>query len=118
MYSEKNNMNINDIPKEISASQLFEIIKKGNIIRILDVREPIEWDICHLENAENIPMNLIHECIYKISKETPTVVVCHHGVRSRNVIHYLEEKGYQNLINLKGGIHSWAQDIDPNMIKY
>ena len=118
MYSEKNNMNINDIPKEISANQLNELIKKGYNIRILDVREPIELDICHLESAENIPVNLIQECIDKISKETPTVVICHHGVRSRNVIHYLEVKGYQNLINLEGGIHSWAEDIDPNMTKY
>lgn len=113
-----NEMNIKKIPKEISAVQLNEMIKKGNNMKIIDVREYIEWDICHIEGAENIPMNLIEQCLDKICNETPTIVLCHHGIRSRNVIHYLEVKGYQNLINLKGGIHSWAVNIDTTMTKY
>jgi len=111
-------MNINNIPKEISADQLNQMIKKGYDIRILDVREYKEWEICHIEGAENIPMNLIDKFINKISREIPTVVICHHGVRSKRVINYLKIKGYKNLINLDGGIHSWAENINPNMYKY
>ena len=82
------------------------------------MREYFEWDICHIEGAQNIPMNLIDECIDEVSKDLTTVVICHHGVRSMNVIHYLEVKGFDKLINLEGGIHAWATEIDTNMATY
>ncbi len=95
-----------------------EMRKSKPHYNILDVREYFEWDICHIQGSSNIPMNLIDECIEEISKTVPTVVVCHHGVRSMNVIHYLKTKGYNNLINLEGGIHAWAKEVDTNMAKY
>ena len=95
-----------------------EMRKSKPHYNILDVREYFEWDICHIQGSSNIPMNLIDECIEEISKTVPTVVVCHHGVRSMNVIHYLKTKGYNNLINLEGGIHAWATEVDTNMAKY
>ena len=107
-----------ELPKSISAKELNEIINSAEKIQIVDVREHFEWDICHIEGALNIPMNLIVESIDKISEDITTVVMCHHGVRSMNVIQYLESKGYKNLINLEGGIHAWATKIDPNMTTY
>ena len=106
------------LPKSISAKELNELLNSANKIQILDVREHFELDICHIEGALNIPMNLIVESIDKISKEITTVVMCHHGVRSMNVIHYLESIGYKNLINLEGGIHAWAVDVDKSMSTY
>ena len=106
------------LPKSISAKQLNQLINSAEKIQIIDVREHFEWDICHIEGALNIPMNLIVESIDKISKDITTVVMCHHGIRSMNVIHYLESIGYKNLINLEGGIHAWATDIDKSMSTY
>ena len=100
------------LPKSISAKELNELINSTEKIQIIDVREHFEWDICHIEGALNIPMNLIIESIDKISKDITTVVMCHHGIRSMNVIHYLESIGYKNLINLEGGIHAWATKIN------
>ena len=75
----------------------FDKIRKSKPhYNILDVREYFEWDICHIQGSSNIPMNLIDQCIEEISKTIPTVVVCHHGVRSMNVIDYLKTKGYNN----------------------
>ena len=108
----------NKLPKSISAKKLNELLKKADEIKIIDVREHFEWDICHIEGAINIPMNLIVESLDKISREITTVVMCHHGVRSMNVIHYLESIGYKNLINLEGGIHAWATDVDKSMSTY
>lgn len=104
--------------KNISATELNDLLLSDEKINLLDVREYFEWDICHIDGAENIPMNLIDECIDEITKDTPTVVICHHGVRSMNVIHYLKTKGYNNLINLDGGIHAWATQVDENMATY
>ena len=89
------------LPKSISAKELNELINSVEKIQIVDVRDHFEWDICHIKGALNIPMNLISESIDKISKDITTIVMCHHGVRSMNVIHYLESKGYKNLINLE-----------------
>ena len=102
------------MPKSITANQLAEILQSDTKINILDVREYFEWDICHIEGATNIPMNLIDECVDEISKEIP-VIVCHVGVRNMNVIHYLEVKDYTKLINLEGGIHAWATLVDTKM---
>ena len=107
------------LPKNISAKELNELINSAEKIQIIDVREHFEWDICHIEGALNIPMNLIVESIDKISKDITTVVMCHHGVRSMNVIDYLKSiGGYKNLINLEGGIHAWATDVDKSMSTY
>jgi adenylyltransferase/sulfurtransferase len=106
------------LPKSISAKEFAEMINSGQEIQIIDVREYFEWDICHIEGALNIPMNLIDECIDEISKDVATVMMCHHGVRSMNVIHYLEVKGYNKLINLDGGIHAWATEVDASMATY
>ena len=106
------------LPKSISAKELNELIKSVEKIQIVDVREHFEWEICHIEGALNIPMNLIVESIDKISKDITTVIMCHHGVRSMNVIQYLESKGCKNLINLEGGIHAWATDVDKSMSTY
>jgi len=107
-----------NLPKSITAEELAEMLQSTTKINILDVREYFEWDICHIQGASNIPMNLIDECIDEVSNEIPTVVVCHHGVRSMNVIHYLEVKGYTKLINLEGGIHAWATQVDTEMTTY
>jgi len=109
---------IETLPKSISAKACAELLNSSQEIQIIDVREYFEWDICHIEGALNIPMNLIDECMDEISKDITTVVMCHHGVRSMNVIHYLEVKGFDKLINLEGGIHAWATEIDPNMATY
>ena len=106
------------LPKSISAKELNELLNSAEKIQIVDVREHFEWDICHIEGGLNIPMDLIVESLDKISKDITTVVMCHHGVRSMNVIQYLESKGYKNLINLEGGIHAWATKIDSNMATY
>lgn len=106
------------LPKSISAKELNELINSAENIQIIDVREYFEWNICHIEGALNIPMNLIIESIDKISKDIITVIICHHGTRSMNVINYLESIGYKNLINLDGGIHAWSTDVDKTMSTY
>ena len=56
--------------------------------------------------------------LYKICKDKKTVVMCHHGMRSMNTIQYLKTKGFNKLINLDGGIHAWAVEIDSEMETY
>jgi rhodanese-related sulfurtransferase len=111
-------MNLNNEIKNISVQDLSGIIKSNKGLHIIDVRETFEWDICRIEGTTNIPMSELIECIEKIPQQEKTVIMCHHGVRSLNVIHYLETKGFHRLINLEGGIDAWAIEIDKSMNRY
>ena len=111
-------MNLNKEIKSISVGELSNRINSGGKISIIDVRESFEWEICRIEGTKNIPMSRLIESIEKIPKQESAVIMCHHGVRSLNVIHYLETKGFHRLINLEGGIDAWAIEIDPSMNRY
>ena len=85
---------------------------------LLDVREDSELEICRIENALHIPMNEIPERCEALPLDRPLVVFCHHGMRSMNVLHYLESRGFENVINMGGGIHAWATDVDSSTPRY
>ena len=103
---------------ELTAQQLKEMLAAGNKLQIIDVREPEEFSICNL-GGDLIPLAELPRQAGRISRETPVVVICHHGFRSAQAINYLSQRlGYDNLLNLKGGIHAWALEVDPNMAKY
>ncbi len=85
---------------------------------LLDVREPWEYEYCHLEGSVLMPMAHVPLAQAELDRERETVVVCHHGVRSFQVARFLEQAGFSKVINLAGGIDAWARDIDPQMKRY
>ena len=85
---------------------------------LVDVREPWEFEICHIAGARLVPMGLIAERIAELDPEAETVVVCHHGVRSARVGAFLESRGFQNVVNLEGGVAAWAEQVDSGMPTY
>ncbi len=107
------------LPSELSAVELVRQLKREPDTFILDVRNPEEYDVCHLPGAVLIPMATVPANLDQVPRDRPVVVYCHHGMRSASVIQYLShEHGYDNLSNLAGGIHSWAEDVDMRMAKY
>ncbi|MGD8274386.1 MAG: rhodanese-like domain-containing protein [Thiohalocapsa sp.] len=86
--------------------------------QLLDVREPWELDICRLEGAAHIPMRRVPSEVDRLDPQRPVVVICHHGIRSQQVALYLEHQGFQQVLNLRGGIDGWARDVDPAMATY
>ena len=104
--------------KEISVSELKSKLDDEENIRLLDVREKFEYEICNL-GGELIPLGNIEDNIDKIPKDQPVVVICHHGIRSARAINILADKyEFRNLLNLTGGIHAWAEEIDKDMPTY
>lgn len=85
---------------------------------LLDVREPWEFQHCHIEGSQLIPMGQIPSTHQELDLDRETVVICHHGIRSRRVAMYLENLGFTNLINLSGGVAAWAREVDPHMPTY
>lgn len=104
--------------EEITATELKERLAHGNKIQLVDVREPSEFEICNL-GGELIPLGDLSKQSNRIRRDIPVVVICHHGFRSAQAINYLTQRlGYENLLNLKGGIHAWATQVDPTMSTY
>lgn len=85
---------------------------------LLDVREPWEFEIVHISNSQLIPMNQLPIKLTDLDPNQETVMICHHGVRSRHAGIFLEQQGFSKIINLSGGIDAWARQVDPNLAVY
>ena len=85
---------------------------------LLDVREPWEFEICQIEGSDNIPMGQIPEQLERLKSAAEIVVICHHGVRSQNVIRFLQQQSIDKLVNLDGGVDAWAREVDSDMTVY
>lgn len=98
---------------------LYEMISQNADIQLIDVRLDYEYGICHLPNAQLIPLNDVENKVIQISKTKPVIFYCHHGMRSAHAIKTLQKMDhFDNLINLTGGIDAWAANIDPEMERY
>lgn len=85
---------------------------------LLDVREPWEYGICRIDGSRLIPMRNIPDSLGEMDRERETVVICHHGIRSRQVALYMEQQGFTKVINMEGGVTAWAREVDPAMPIY
>lgn len=85
---------------------------------LLDVRQPWEYEVCKIPDSVLIPMSQIPAALETLDLNRETVVICHHGIRSRSVGRYLEQAGFSNIINLSGGVAQWAKTVDTAMPTY
>ncbi len=85
---------------------------------LLDVREPWEYEICRIAGSRLIPMRHIPDSLRELDPGRETVVICHHGIRSRQVTLYMEHQGFAKVINMEGGVTAWAREVDPAMPTY
>ena len=105
--------------REFSATELHAYLESTTDRPVLlDVREPWEFDTAHIEGCQLIPMRSIANRVAELDPERETVVICHHGIRSRMVCRFLESQGFTRLINLAGGVDAWSREIDRNMPTY
>lgn len=104
--------------RQFRPAELADYIQTGHTPVLLDVREPWEWNLCRVPGAVLIPMHELPSRIGELNKHAETVVICHHGVRSYHAARYLETNGFDNVINLSGGVAAWAEEVDPAMPRY
>lgn len=102
----------------ITPSEL-SILMGMQPILFLDVREDHELDICKIGEPQHIPLGEVTSRVAEINRDHKVVVYCHHGMRSAMAIKILkQEYGFNNLVNLEGGIHAWAEEIDDELERY
>jgi rhodanese-related sulfurtransferase len=106
---------------EMTVTELKERLDRGDPVTIIDVREPHEWDIANLGayGARLIPLNQVAaRADDEIPRDGTVVLQCRSGSRSGRAVEFLQGLGWTNLVNLKGGILAWADQIDPTTQKY
>ncbi len=85
---------------------------------LLDVREPWEFQTCHIAGSVLIPMATVPARQQEVPDDRAVVCICHHGARSMQVAYFLERAGHDNMINLTGGVDAWALQVDRSMPTY
>ena len=100
------------------APQTAAALRNEKTVLFLDVREQWEHELCHIAGDLHIPMGQIPARLDEIPQERPLIVVCHHGMRSRQVAEFLVSRGFTDVANLNGGIDAWARTVDAELELY
>jgi molybdopterin/thiamine biosynthesis adenylyltransferase/rhodanese-related sulfurtransferase len=104
----------------ITPRELRELLDSGKKLALIDVREPVEWDINHIDGAQLIPQSSIYsgEGLAKLPQDRTPVLYCKTGVRSAEVLAAVKKAGFSDAVHLQGGIVAWAKQIQPDMVMY
>ena len=103
---------------DLSPQEIKALLQREPKAVLLDVREPHEYDIVHIEGSTLIPLPELHLRTNELDTADTIVVYCHHGPRSQQAVKTLEHFGFKKLKHLHGGIDQWAEDVDPDMARY
>jgi rhodanese-related sulfurtransferase len=107
--------------QQLIPSQLAQLLRQATPDQeplLLDVREFWEFRICHIDGSRLLPMRQVPGALAELVPDRPVVVICHHGIRSQQVARFLEQQGFSQVYNLRGGVDAWARDVDPSMATY
>lgn len=107
-----------EMVEEITPAELKRRLDAGENIFLLDVREPVEWQICRLEGAVLMPMNSVPARMHELDSAKEMVVYCRSGKRSAQIVAFLKAAGFRKVKNLQGGILQWSDEVDPTVPKY
>ena len=102
----------------ISAKRLYERVIQSDKICILDVREPHEFEICHIAGATLIPLGQLSSRFDELDGNFEIITCCRSGLRGAKAVEILKAEGFTKVANLIGGIAAWSDGVDPSMAKY
>jgi adenylyltransferase/sulfurtransferase len=103
---------------DISVTELKARMDAGTPPRIIDVREPHEYQICSIPGAQLIPAAQLTSRLSEYDPLEEVVVHCRSGVRSAQAVMMMRERGFHHARNLKGGVLAWVDEVDPSQPKY
>jgi len=103
---------------QITVEELSDKIGRGREVVLLDVREPMEWEIAHLDGAILMPVAHVPARMNELSTADEIVVYCKMGDRSGRITNFLRDLGFRKAKNLVGGIDEWAEKVEPEMPRY
>jgi len=102
---------------EISPRAAERRLAAGGIT-LLDVREPLEYELVHLDASRLVPIGELPGRLAELDPRAPIIAYCHHGIRSLQAVGLLRAAGFHDALSLAGGIEAWALNVDPTMPRY
>jgi len=104
---------------EIPPEEVKSKLDQGEQFTLLDVREPWEFEVAHMNGAKLMPMGDVPARAHQeLDPEDHIVVICHHGVRSMNVTAWLRQQGFEKAQSMRGGIDAWSRRMDKKVPVY
>jgi len=108
--------------QQLHPADVQALVDAGPAPLLLDVREAIEFRFAAIRlpglQTLHMPMNEVPQRIAELDPAQPILCICHHGMRSAQVVAYLERAGFVSVYNLAGGIDAWSQHVDPALPRY
>lgn len=106
-------------PDEVSVQDMQKALKDPKLgVRVIDVRDPDEWQICHVEGVTLVPLGNLPQRFTELDPNQTLYVHCKSGVRSLKAVKFLKEQGFKYAKSVKGGIQAWSDEIDHSVPKY
>ena len=102
----------------ISVRELKAKMDKKEALTLIDVREPYEYEIARINGSRLIPLGELETHVSELPRTGTLVLQCHSGGRSEHAVRMLQEAGFENAVNLVGGIDAWSVEIDPAVPRY
>ena len=93
---------------EIEVTELAKLKDAGECVRVIDIRQPAELNSGIIPGAEALPMHTIPLRMSELNREEKLIMVCRSGARSAQACMFLQQQGYDNVFNLRGGMMAWA----------
>jgi len=103
---------------EVRPGALHAELARGRKMQLVDVREPFEWKIGHIEGSVLIPLGELPSRLEELDRRVPVVAICHTGRRSLDAARFLRSRGFGDARSLNGGVADWAVEVDPTMTRY
>jgi rhodanese-related sulfurtransferase len=103
---------------EIEVGELQRLLHSGADVQLLDVRDGWEAALARLPGAILMPLPELEKRLQELDRDKPTVVYCHHGIRSLHAALALRSRGFASACSLRGGIDRWSLEVDPSVPRY
>jgi sulfur-carrier protein adenylyltransferase/sulfurtransferase len=106
-------------PDEVTVQEMKQALENPSLgIKVIDVREPDEYQIAHIDGVPLIPLGFLPQRFTELDPNQQIYIHCKSGVRSLRALHFLREQGFKYVKSVKGGINAWADEIDHSVAKY
>ena len=102
----------------ISVRELKTKMDMKEALTLIDVREPYEYEIARIDGSRLIPLGELETHVSDLPRTGTLILQCHSGGRSEQAVKILQEAGFENAVNLAGGIEAWSVEVDPAVPRY
>ena len=102
----------------LTSRELKAELDRGEVLTIIDVREPQEYQINRIPGSVLIPLGDLPKRYVELDPNANLVMQCKSGMRSAKAQELLRSKGFTRVRNLTGGVLGWIDQVDPTQPKY